>query len=136
MTLIASQMVALAADLVRKEESLTKALDSGPADSDRLERELADTRRWRSSAQYFAGWAGVYIATLEPNPALALESEKEFNAILSAGDAPTPAKLDKQLLKYEHVARSVATGRLPVRIAAVRQSTSRALRRTGGSKAS
>jgi hypothetical protein len=104
---VRTQFLALASDLSKKEESLVKTLDSGPADSDRLERDLADTRRWRSTAQYFAGWAGVYSATLEPNPTLAAESERAFNAILAAGDTPTPAKLEKTLLKYEHVARSV-----------------------------
>ncbi|MDP1660536.1 MAG: hypothetical protein Q8L55_01365, partial [Phycisphaerales bacterium] len=104
---VRTQLLTLAGELVRREDALVRALDSGPADSDRLERELADTRRWRSTAQYFAGWSGVYSAMLEPNAALAAESERAFNAILSAGDAPTPEKLDKGLLKYEHVARSV-----------------------------
>ncbi len=104
---VRSQLLILAGELVRREDSLVRALDSGPADSDRLERELADTRRWRSTAQYFAGWSGVYSAMLEPNAALAAEAERAFNAILSAGDTPTPEKMDKGLLKYEHIARSV-----------------------------
>lgn len=107
LTEIRTQLVALAVDLGRKEESLTRALDGGPADAERVERDLADTRRWRSTAQYFAGWAGVYAATLDGTVASAGDAERDFFPILSAGDAPTPAKLDKTLLKYEHVARSV-----------------------------
>lgn len=100
------QLVALAGELTKKEETLSRALDGGPADADRYERDLNDTRRWRSTAQYFGGWAGVYHALLDGSPAIAVEAEREFRPILAAGDAPTPAKLDKSLLKYEHIARA------------------------------
>lgn len=103
---VRTQLASLTADLTKKEEGLSRALDTAPADADRVERELADTRRWRSTAQYFAAWAGLYGALLEGASATAAEAEKDFKAILAAGDAPTPAKFDKGLLRYEHVARA------------------------------
>lgn len=103
---VRTQLLSLAVDLTKKEESLSRALDTGPADADRMERDLNDTRRWRSTAQYFAAWSGLYCSLLEGSAMTALEAEKDFKVILAAGDAPTPAKLDKQLLRYEHVARS------------------------------
>ncbi|MFT3684832.1 MAG: hypothetical protein QM783_07870 [Phycisphaerales bacterium] len=103
---VRTQLGALALDLTRKEDSLSRALDSGPADADRMERDLTDTRRWRSTAQYFAAWAGLYAALLDGLPSHAVEAEKDFKSILSSGDAPTPAKVDKGLLRYEHVARA------------------------------
>jgi len=97
----------LGADANRRTKMLEGKLESGrsvPAD----EEELAESRRVRSVAYYYAGWAGVYVAVISGTEQPAVDSLKAFGWITGRG-AYEPAQLEKlprSLLKHEHIARA------------------------------
>ncbi|MBZ0170827.1 MAG: hypothetical protein K8E66_00455, partial [Phycisphaerales bacterium] len=79
----------------------------GVADLFTLRADLAEARRQRSLAKYYAGWSLYYLAMLTEAPGRAGDAIMEFGSLLGAsGDEPTLDKLPRSLLRYEHVARA------------------------------
>lgn len=77
-------------------------------DSPETTAELAEARRLRSLAYYYAGWCQYYIALASGNPQPALDALKSFGWLLGSpgSRAASVDKLQTNLLKYEHVARA------------------------------
>jgi len=73
-----------------------------------LRTELADARRVRSLARYYAGWARYYTAVLSNQPATAARALEDFGFILNAvpGKAASVERVPENLLRFEHVARA------------------------------
>ncbi|MCW5753585.1 MAG: hypothetical protein KIT24_02615 [Phycisphaeraceae bacterium] len=73
-----------------------------------IERRLTEARRLRSLAKYYSGWTNYYLAELTQQQNFAVDAIGEFAYLLSAGGErmPTADRLPRNLLQYEHVARS------------------------------
>jgi len=79
----------------------------GISDLQGFRAELAELRRQRSLAKYYAGWALYYTAMLTGRPGPAGEALDAFGYLLSSGQGePTLEKLSRSLLRHEHVARA------------------------------
>lgn len=91
----------------RRVDALERLEEEGEG-SDRLSTDLADARRIRSQAFYYAGWTDYYISFLTGNEEAASDALKAFGWLFnSKGNRPvTLEKLPKGLLKFEHVARA------------------------------
>lgn len=82
-------------------------LESTLVDNEALSDELSETRRLRSQAYYYAGWAGTYLAMLTGESSLASEAMNDFGWLLnSRGKTPTVAVAQASLFVHEHVARA------------------------------
>lgn len=70
--------------------------------------QLADARRLRSLAMYYAGWSQYYQALISGDPRKAELARKSFGWLLNApgNREPTLEGLPTSLLRYEHVARA------------------------------
>lgn len=81
---------------------------SGEADVDAVREMLAEARRLRSLARYYAGWAEYYTAYLTNTPARAHAALDDFGTLLNAvpGKAASVERAPKALMRYEHVARA------------------------------
>lgn len=93
----------------RRVESLERLEESGRAEnSATARRQLADARRARSLAMYYAGWSSYYLALLTGVQGHAMDALKGFGWILNAspGEAATVDRMPKSLLGLEHVARA------------------------------
>ena len=78
------------------------------ADLPAFRAELAEARRQRSLANYYAGWASYYNAMLADTRRPLDEAIEHFGYLLNAeGREPTVADIPRSLLRYEHVARAV-----------------------------
>ncbi|MCC6661191.1 MAG: hypothetical protein IT437_09930 [Phycisphaerales bacterium] len=88
--------------LERRESS---ARDDLPADA---QAALADARRLRSLAMYYAGWSHYYLAFLEDKPQPVEDALAEFGWIVGGGDAKPASveRLSANLLRFPHVARA------------------------------
>lgn len=77
-------------------------------DDDDLRDQLADARRVRSLAMYYAGWSGYYLGLLTADQKFAARAVEDFGALLNApaGKPATVERLPTNLLKYPHVARA------------------------------
>jgi hypothetical protein len=99
----------IGAKLNKRIDQLEKR-ESGGAEEDgpTLRSELAEARRLRSLAFYYAGWSGYYSAFLTARPQLAEDALQSFGWLLNAsgGRAPSVQRAPATLLRYEHVARS------------------------------
>jgi len=88
--------------LERQEETLGR--------TDLLADALEQARRQRSRAHYLAGWAGYYVAELDPGSRAGASGEalRHFGAMLNARPdaAPTVPRVPEQMLEFDHVARS------------------------------
>jgi len=120
-----AQFESVASDATRRVDALEKAEDSGRG-TDKSSEDLAEARRVRSIAQYYAGWSAYYLAFLSGSDAAAAEALRNFGGLLGAGPGRTATldRLPKSLLKYDHIAR-----------AAVGVALSYALRRDGETEA-
>ncbi|USN98498.1 MAG: hypothetical protein H6810_10025 [Phycisphaeraceae bacterium] len=79
----------------------------GVNDLYQLRADLAEARRQRSLAKYYAGWSLYYEGFLTKTPGRAGDALKEFGYLLGAeGADPALDKLPRSLLRYEHVARA------------------------------
>ena len=80
-----------------------------PSERDAAEEAVAELRRVRSTAQFYAGWAALYAASLDPSAAAtAADAIAHFGAILGSPDRePTIDRVPRAQLGYEHVARAV-----------------------------
>lgn len=70
--------------------------------------ELADVRRRRSLAGYYAGWAGYYAALLGGGQPEAERAVRSFGVLLNAerDGRPVLDRLPVNLLRFEHVSRA------------------------------
>jgi len=82
--------------------------DASASDEDDNKRQLAEARRVKSLAHYYAGWSDCYIAQLTKDREVAGDALLHFGALLNAPDrkAPTLDRLPRSLLVHEHVARA------------------------------
>lgn len=95
----------LEASVKRLERQETTARDE---DIEGIRIELADARRLRSLARYYAGWTEYYLALESRTPRRAEEALREFGALLNAVPGK-PASIDRlpaNMLRFEHVARA------------------------------
>lgn len=73
----------------------------------RIRVVLADARRARSLAMYYAGWSNYYLAVVSNAPGPAAQSLLQFGWLLNSTGRPASVeRLPRQLLRYEHVARA------------------------------
>lgn len=101
-------------EIGRRVEAKVKGLEAkeksaNAPDMDALRLELAEQRRIRSLAWYYAGWSRYYSALLTNTPSQALEAMRRFGGLLNAVSPERPPTIDrvpKNLLRYEHVARA------------------------------
>lgn len=99
----------IAAKVSRRVDSLERREASGrEEDTAGLRAALADARRLRSLAMYYAGWSGYYQAMLSDRPQGLGEALMQFGWLLNAsgGREATPERLPSTMLRYEHVARA------------------------------
>lgn len=99
---VRSQFERLAGELNRRAEQLER---TGAGSRD---QELADAVRLRAVSNYYAGWAGVYLATLKGEPSTAGEALKHFGWVLgrSGGLPATVERLPRGQLRHEDVCRA------------------------------
>lgn len=68
---------------------------------------LAEARRHRSLAMYYAGWSWLYLALLTDQVGHAAEAESRFGYLFGAsGERPSVQNVSPSALRLEHVARS------------------------------
>ncbi|MBX3358779.1 MAG: hypothetical protein KF745_10145 [Phycisphaeraceae bacterium] len=80
-------------------------------ESEQLSRELAEARRLRSLAFYFAGWTDYYLAFLstgEPAVRQASDAMRSFGWLLNSrgGNTASLERVQPEMFKYEHIARA------------------------------
>jgi hypothetical protein len=94
--------------LSRKVDVLEKREGSGPEqDVPAVRQELADARRLRSLAMYYAGWSSYYVGLLSNKAQPAEEALTSFGYLLNApGRQANVERVPDGLLAYEHVARA------------------------------
>lgn len=70
--------------------------------------QLAEARRLRSLAMYYAGWSRYYLALMSGDPRMARGAREAFGWLLnsSGNREPSLESLPTSLLRYEHVARA------------------------------
>ncbi len=121
-----AQLELVAGEAQRRAEQLEKQEEGGRS-TDKLAEELAEAKRLRAVAFYYAGWTNYYLAfvsnTAEP---FAQDAQKQFGWILGSPGKPPPAdKAPKALLRYDHIARAAIGNALA---AGLRHNDSEALR--------
>lgn len=104
---IKEQFDILANEAHRRAENLERLEDLGRL-TDKQAEDLADARRIRSMAFYYAGWSGYYSALVGGNNQHAADALRAFAWILWAGAASEPnlQRLVEGQLKYDHIARA------------------------------
>ncbi|MBY0114014.1 MAG: hypothetical protein K2Y21_14450 [Phycisphaerales bacterium] len=82
--------------------------DATFAEAEDIRSQLADARRIRSLARYYAGWSSCYTAQLLKDRGYANEAMIQFGALLNAPErrVPTLDRLPRSLLVHEHIARA------------------------------
>jgi tetratricopeptide (TPR) repeat protein len=100
-------------DIGRRVDQRVEALErmedrSTQGDISVVRDQLADARRLRSLAMYYAGWSQYYQALINDDARMALAARRSFGWLLNApgGREPELAALPASLLRYEHVARA------------------------------
>ena len=90
----------------RLEREMARPLER--AKEDEIAQQLADARRMRSIAFYYAGWSSLYSAELLEAQQGADQALRHFGGILGArdGEEASVDQLQPSLLRFEHVARS------------------------------
>lgn len=99
----------IAAKVHRRVDALERRETAGrDEDTAGLRAALADARRLRSLAMYYAGWSNYYLAMLADRPQGLGEALTQFGWLLNAsgGREASPERLPASLLRYEHVARA------------------------------
>lgn len=91
----------------RRVESLERLEDAGDS-TEELATALADARRIRSLAFFYAGWSDYYIAYVSKSETGAVDALKCFGWLLNSpnGRAASPDRMPAALLRYEHIARA------------------------------
>ncbi len=101
------QLDEIATRVNRRVEIYEKQEEEGDS-TERVAGDLAEARRVRSQAFYYAGWCAYYLAFLTGQDEPANDALKAFGWLLNSRGGK-PASLDRLpqgLLKYEHVARA------------------------------
>ncbi|MCC7389922.1 MAG: hypothetical protein IT431_14270 [Phycisphaerales bacterium] len=100
-------------DIGRRVDQRVEALErmedrSTQGDISVVRDQLADARRLRSLAMYYAGWSQYYQALINDDARMALAARRSFGWLLNApgGREPELGALPASLLRYEHVARA------------------------------
>jgi hypothetical protein len=108
MASIAGELAVLADRAHRRVLTLERRERSGTiADMPAFRSDLAEARRQRSLANYYAGWASYYDALLSGEGRALPGAIEHFGYLLNAeGREPTVADIPRSLLRYEHVARA------------------------------
>jgi hypothetical protein len=98
----------LALSLGRRIEVLKRQEKKGSdSDQGKVATRLKATVSQRSSAHYYAGWSGYYLALLDDSAKDARQAEIDLGWMLGAdGRTPSLEQLGSALLRYEHVGRS------------------------------
>lgn len=93
----------------RKHEAVDRQADQAPEDkAESLREQLAELRRLRSLARYYAGWTDLYIASMTGRTQSAQSALESFGWLLNAQEnkAPNLERLPTSMLRYEHVSRA------------------------------
>ncbi len=98
----------LTRSLTRRIEGLKRQQRRGSdKDQSKIATQLKAAISQRSSAHYYAGWSGYYLALLSGNASDARQAEIDLGWMLGAdGRTPSLEQLASALLRYEHVGRS------------------------------
>ncbi len=98
----------IGAKLARRVDFLERRESTGPEqDIPALREQLAEARRLRSLAMYYAGWSGYYVGFLSSKPQPAEEALTSFGYLLNTpGREANVERVPEGLLTYEHVARA------------------------------
>lgn len=101
------QFETVGAEATRKADLLERAEDTGKS-PEKVTDEVAEARRLRSIAYYYAGWSAYYLAYLSDSDQAAADAIKNFGYLLGAqpGRSATLDRLPRTLLKYDHIARA------------------------------
>lgn len=88
------------------EAALTRRLDA--ENEERVSDELAEARRLRSFAFYFAGWSAYYMSVLTDDPGYSQDALRHFGWLVNGigGEAASLERVQPALLRFEHIARS------------------------------
>ncbi len=80
----------------------------GVDDERQLREQLADARRIRSLAMYYAGWSNYYLAELTGQLNRAKDALRSFGWLLNSDDGREASvdRVSERLLRYDHVARA------------------------------
>jgi tetratricopeptide (TPR) repeat protein len=81
---------------------------AGDAEARTVREKLAESRRLRSLAMYYAGWSGYYLSLMTGDARAAAQAMEDFGWLLNAGAGKQAnlEKLPRNMLKYEHIARA------------------------------
>lgn len=92
----------------RRVDQLERLEERGRGDESELQAQLAEARRLRSLAMYYAGWSSYYLALLTDSPPLAADALQHFAWLLQSPGERTPSteRVPASLMRYEHVARA------------------------------
>jgi len=98
----------LGQDLARRVEAFDRQQRrSSDTDQVTLSAQIKEATALRSSAYYYAGWSGYYLALLGHNPRDARDAENDLGWMLGGeGGTPTTEQLGSALLRFEHVGRA------------------------------
>jgi hypothetical protein len=99
---------AIATSMHRRVELLERREAVGRDDeAAAIRNELADARRLRSLAMYYAGWTAYYNGLLTQRSQLADEAIQHFGWLLNGSGKPANVEsVSPDMLRYEHVARA------------------------------
>ncbi len=120
------QFQAIASKAHGRVEALERIEQTGEATEGAL-NELADARRQRSLAFYYAGWSNYYLAMLTRAEQPAADAGRCFGWLLNSagGRPPSPERVPASMFQYDHVARAAIGCGLA---AAIRNNDTEALR--------
>ncbi len=104
---LVTQFNEIATKAHRRVDTLERVEQTGEA-TDKALADLADARRQRSLAFYFAGWSNYYLAMLTKSDTPALEAMRCFGWLLNSGNgkSASPDRVQGSMFQYEHVARA------------------------------
>lgn len=106
---VGPQLQEIGTKIHQRVQSLERREESGRVeDTEALRLLLADARRLRSLAMYYAGWTSYYTAFLSRNTQPAGDALTQWGWLLNAagGRQASVERLPHNLLRYEHVARA------------------------------
>lgn len=104
---LVTQFTEIAGRVHRRVDQLERIEQTGEA-TERVSTDLAEARRLRSLAFYYAGWASTYLAFLTKAEPPAVDALRYFGWLLnsSGGRQATVDRVQPAMLQYEHVARA------------------------------
>ncbi|MEM1185566.1 MAG: hypothetical protein AAGI53_11290 [Planctomycetota bacterium] len=104
---LARELRQLAGEITLEIRRLEGVEDRGSAQINDIRDRLADRRRLRALASYYAGWSSTYLATMSGRSDAARDGLRAFAIVLGADDdIPSLERLPRGLLRREPVSRS------------------------------